>query len=380
MKEVTTLLKNRNFMHLWASQIISQVVINTLSFLLLIYLFEKTGSTIATSLIWVSYALPAVLFGPIAAVAADVVDKKKLLTWTLLIQALTVIAFSLLHTRFLYLAYGVVFTYSIANQFYVPAEAASLPLFVDKKNLPFANSLFFVTVQLGLTFGFLTAGIAYEYLGLSVSLIVGAILLLTAYSFLSLLPRIAPLEHLPKELSRGVASFIAELVEGYQFIKNTKRVLLPFLLLIGLQVSLSVIVVTLPAMAQNLLSVRPSLASIAIGVPAALGAVIATVVVSKVVSRGFSRKRVIEISLFTLSLALLILGAVVPHVHFLDWQNLGRSQFLCGRRFLCRELDSNPYSPSDCDSAGETGPCVWQHLAYNNGRDSCPGSFFGNNY
>jgi len=246
MKEIVTLLGNRKFTHLWVSQIISQVVVNTLSFLMLIYLFEKTGSTIATSLVWLAYALPAIIFGPIASVTADLVDKRRALVVTLLLQAVIISVYSLLYSRFIYLAYGIVFIYSLANQFYIPAEAASIPILVKKKILPFANSLFFVTVQLSLAFGFLLAGISYEYLGLRSSLVLSSLLLLVAVSSVSLLPKLPPLEHIPRDFAGGIVKFFQELLEGYQFIKDTRRVFLPFFILIGLQVALSVVLVTIP--------------------------------------------------------------------------------------------------------------------------------------
>lgn len=321
MKEVLTLLKNRNFVHLWLSQIISQVVINTLSFSMLIYLFDKTHSTIATSFVWLAYALPAILFGPIASVTADVADKRKTLVVTLLAQAAIVSVYAVLYSRFVYLAYGLVFVYSLANQFYIPSEAASIPVLVKKRNLPFANSLFFLTVQLGVAAGFFLAGVSYEYFGLGKTLIASSFLLFLACTSVSLLPKLPPLEHIPRDFAGGVGKFFEELLEGYQFIRNTKRVLLPFLILIGLQVSLSVVMVTMPAMAEEIVRVRPGLAGIMIVFPAAVGALISTVAVSKAISRGIPRKKVIETSLFALSVSLIVLGAVVPGLHF--W--LGRT-------------------------------------------------------
>lgn len=316
MKDIVILLKNKNFFHLWVSQIISQLVINTLSFLLLIHLFNTTHSTIATSLIWIAYALPAILAGPFASVTADLVDKKRALVMTLLAQALIVTLYAILYRQFIYLAYAIVFLYSLANQFYIPAEAASIPLIVKKKNLPFANSLFFVTVQTGLAMGFLTAGVTYEYLGLGISLVFSAVLLMVAVFSASLLPSLRPLEKIPHDIAGGVTKFFEELFEGYDFIKNTRSVSLPFVLLVGLQVSLSVIVVTIPAIAEDIVRVRPSLSGFTIIVPAVVGALSSTLIVSRAIAKGIARKRVIEVSLFVLSVVLITLGAIVPATPF----------------------------------------------------------------
>lgn len=321
MKEITALLNNRNFVHLWVSQIISQIVVNTLSFLMLIYLFEKTGSTIATSFVWLAYALPAIIFGPVASVTADLVDKRRALVTTLLAQSAIISVYALLYSRFTYLAYGVVFIYSMANQFYIPSEAASIPILVKQKNLPFANSLFFMTVQLAVACGFLLAGVSYEYLGLRSSLVLSAILLLFGAGSVSLLPKLPPLEHIPRDFAAGIARFFQELLEGFQFIKDTKRILIPFFILIGLQIALSVVLITMPVIAEDIVRVRPGLGGITIVLPGAIGALIATVAVPKAIARGLSKRKIIQVSLFTLSLSLVILGAVVPNLFF--W--LGRT-------------------------------------------------------
>ena len=90
-----------------------------------------------------------------------------------------------------------------------------------------------MTVQLGLAVGFLLAGVSYEYLGLGKSLILSAAFLFLAASSVSLLPKLAALEHVPKDFAGGVGKFFSELLEGYQFIKDTKRILMPFFLLIA---------------------------------------------------------------------------------------------------------------------------------------------------
>ena len=96
MKEFKKLLKNYKFIALLGSQILSQLTINILSFLILIKLFEQTGSSIATSFVWVAYALPAIIVGPFAAALTDFVDKKLVLMSTNLLQAVTVLIYAIL--------------------------------------------------------------------------------------------------------------------------------------------------------------------------------------------------------------------------------------------------------------------------------------------
>ena len=79
LSDFKPLVLNKNFRYLWISQILSQLTINIMNFLLLIRLYVDTGSTIATSLLWISYAIPAVAIGPIAAAAVDIFERRKVL-------------------------------------------------------------------------------------------------------------------------------------------------------------------------------------------------------------------------------------------------------------------------------------------------------------
>src|SRR5260221_13946401 len=125
MNDLKYLLKNYKFVSLLISQVLSQLTVNILSFLILIKLFQQTGSTIATSFIWIAYALPAIIIGPIAAAFVDFVDKKIILMVTNLLQALAVLVYAILiYKNLVFLPYAIVFMYSFLNQFYVPAEAA----------------------------------------------------------------------------------------------------------------------------------------------------------------------------------------------------------------------------------------------------------------
>lgn len=131
-----------DFKYLFASQVLSQLTVNMMNILLLSRLFTITGSSIATSLLWVSYALPSIFAGPIGAASVDFIDRKKVLIITNFLQALVIFIYIFMHQTSIFLLYLVVVIYSFLNQFYLPAEAASLPSVVKKADLARANSLF----------------------------------------------------------------------------------------------------------------------------------------------------------------------------------------------------------------------------------------------
>lgn len=302
----------KNFRLLWISQILSQVTVNMMNFLLLARLFEVTGSSIATSLLWVSYALPTIFFGPIGAGIVDLVSRRKMLVATNLLQALVIFLFIFSHKYSIFLLFAVVVAYSFLNQFYVPAESASLPSLVNKKKLAEANSLFFLTQQLSLIVGFGFAGIIQKFLGFNGSLILCSVLLAVAGVSVYFLPNMNPSKKLPRDFEKLLKTFLNHMVEGYRFIKNKKTILYPLLLLFIVQVGLAIVTANLPAIAKEVLHSSMDYVGLIIVVPAGIGATIASVVITNLVKNKWRKKKIIDISLglLAISVAGLVFGGI----------------------------------------------------------------------
>ncbi len=312
LSEFKPIFRNSKFLYLWSSQILSQITVNIMNFLLLARLFTVTGSSIATSLLWVAYALPAIFFGPIGAASVDLVSRRKTLMITNLLQALTVFAFIFTQQQSIFLLYSVVLIYSFFNQFYVPAESASVPSVVPKSSLPQANSLFFITQQATLVIGFGLAGLIEKLLGFQGSLILCSSLLFAAFISVSFLPEIKPHREVPETLEKLLLTFFESILEGYSFIKGKKYILLPLLLLLGIQIAFAMIIVNLPVIATEILDVSVAYAGLLVVVPAGIGATIGSIYVSRFLKRGYRKKTIIEYSLAALSLALLSIIFLIP--------------------------------------------------------------------
>jgi MFS family permease len=239
MKDFKPLIRNTKFIRLWSSQVLSQLTINIMNFLLLIRLYERTGSSIATSFLWVAYALPAILVGPIAAASVDLFDRKKMLVIANLMQSLTIFIYAFLHESSFFLLYGIVVTYSFFNQFYVPAEAASMPSLVKKKYLPQANGLFFLTQQAAMILGFGFAGLLNHTIGFHYSLYLCSFFLFLAFISVGFLPTMNTRDKMPKNFEKALLKFFTRMIEGYRFIKENRSIFLPFTLMMGLSVALS---------------------------------------------------------------------------------------------------------------------------------------------
>src|SRR4030065_1381285 len=115
LQEFKPVLRNKSFRYLWLSQITSQLSINIMNFVFLIWLFERTGSAISTSFLWVAYSLPAILVGPFASATVDLVDRRKMLIAANLLQCITVLIFALAHPENIFVLFEVVFIYSLLN-------------------------------------------------------------------------------------------------------------------------------------------------------------------------------------------------------------------------------------------------------------------------
>lgn len=312
MKELKSIFKKPGFMYLWGSQIFSQITIHILNFLLLAHLYEATNSSIATSILWVSFALPALLIGPVGAASVDLVSRRKTMMITNLLQAATVFAYIFINQGSIFIIYAIALIYSALNQFYGPAELATLPGTVGKKMLARANSLFFTTSQASLILGFGFAGILQKWIGFDGTLILSTVLLFLAFVSASFLTEAKPQKRLPVKFEKVLKTFFATIVEGYLFIKSNKAVLFPLLILLGIQAVLAILLVNLPVIASQILGISVSYSGVSLVVPAGAGALLGAAYIPNLIKKGWRKKKLIEIGLILTVFSFLTLALIVP--------------------------------------------------------------------
>jgi MFS transporter, DHA3 family, macrolide efflux protein len=310
--EYLKVLKRPQFSLLWTSQVLSQVTINMMNFLLLTRLYTVTGSSIATSLLWVAYCIPALIFGPIGAASTDLLSRRRTLMVTNLLQGLVVFTYIFINQQSIFILYAVVLIYSLLNQFYVPAEAAYLPSTVSEKRLPHANSLFFMTSQGAIVLGFGFAGVVQRLIGFEGALILSTVLLFIAFVSTSFLKEIKPKTAIPGKFEQVLKTFFNSILEGYEFIKMNKQVLYPLLILLGVQSGLSIIIVSLPVIAEQILNISVNYSGVLVVVPAGVGAVLGSIIVPRLLKKGVRKKKIIETALFLIGLAGIMLAIGIP--------------------------------------------------------------------
>ena len=141
-------------MALWGAQILSQTASNAVTSALIILVAELTHSNTSSSFLILLAIIPAVLFGFAGGIIVDRTDKRLVLLITNAARAAAIVPL-MLFGESVTAAYVVNFLVAAVTIFFVPAEAATIPAIVPKKDLLVANSLFTFTFNGAFLFGFI---------------------------------------------------------------------------------------------------------------------------------------------------------------------------------------------------------------------------------
>jgi MFS family permease len=304
-------LKVKNFQKLWGSQILSQITLNLINFVIILRIFEASHSTVAVSLVWIFYAIPAILLGPFSGTIVDLVEKRKALIWTNFSQAVIVLCYLLIKQK-IWPIYTIVFLYSLVNQLYIPAEASTLPGVVPKKLYPSANGIFMFTMYGTFLVGFSLAGPLVRLVGKEMPFFFSSLLLGLAAVSVALLPSGMRGE---RKGVRGIQEFWDKVKDGYLFIKEETAVLFPLILIVLSQIIVGILAVLIPSFATEILSIDLLDAGLVLVSPAGLGALIGAQGVVWALKR-IRKKKVISFGLFLATLGLLCFSLIIPNLPF----------------------------------------------------------------
>lgn len=219
-----TLFRSRQFALLWTAGIVSLAGDWVMRAALPYFVYQQTGSTIATAGMIVAELAPAVLLGPAAGVFVDRWDRKRLLVATNLFQALAVAALLLVSSDArLWLVYAVAAAQSLAMAFAEPAEAALLPAIVREEQLLAANSLAAFNNRLARLVGVPLGGVLLEVFGLH------SVVLIDVASFLVAAALLAPIAAPRAVIAAGDATsalgrFFDELADGVRLVRRESAI------------------------------------------------------------------------------------------------------------------------------------------------------------
>jgi len=308
----TEVLKSKNFIKIWASQILSQFTVNLLNFILILKIFESTHSTVAISLFWFFWALPAIFLGPFSGALIDYFGTRKILILSNLAQALLVL-FYLAVKSSIWPIYSLLLLYSLLNQFYLPAEAATLPRTVNKNLLPAANSLFLFTTYASLILGYGLAGSLIKLIGEQFPFVLGSFMLILAAVAVWRLPVHTFSMKIQKISLSTFSKFTKKISEGYHFIRTNNTVLFPLFLLVFSQIILSVISVLAPALVVKILKTDLLNVGERLILPIGFGGIVGMFLAVRLLKK-IRKIRLINVGYFLLSFSLFSLVLFVPYL------------------------------------------------------------------
>ncbi len=325
-------LGNRYFRYLWIAQILSQIAQNTISYVLIVQVAQLSGgSGTAAAGVIIAFTLPAVFFSPVAGVLVDRVAKRRVLVITNVVRSIVVLAFvstvavpRLDAVAALPILYLTTLIFSAVSQFFVPAEAASIPLLVKRDDLVSANALFNFTLTLAQLAGFILLGpilvplvpLLWIYIGFCVTYAICAWLTWRLPDREAAKPqRIAgDSAAAPTGMRDQMRAGMAELKEGWTFIR-ADRGLLAAIVYWSVAISVLMMLATIGSpFLKNVLHVDPTHLYFLM-VPGGIGLVLGVLLVGRI-STEKNRAAMINYSLLAAGVGLLVLG--LAH-DTLDW-------------------------------------------------------------
>ena len=163
-----TVLRQRDFSLLWFGGVLSVIGDYFLFIALPFFVYERTGSVLATGAMFAAETLPRLLFGSVAGVFVDRWDRKKTMVISDLSRALILLPLLVVAAGGpLALVYAVAFVEASVSMFFLPAKSATIPNLVAERDLTAANSLDSLGEEVPSLIGPLLGGALLGVVGLS---------------------------------------------------------------------------------------------------------------------------------------------------------------------------------------------------------------------
>ncbi|MEO7911972.1 MAG: MFS transporter, partial [Roseiflexaceae bacterium] len=221
-------LRRRNFALLWAGGLISMLGDWLLFIALPFYIYNLTGSALATGAMFIAETLPLLLFGSIGGVFADRWDRKQtMIVADLLRAALLLLLLAVRSPEWLWAIYLVVFVQSSVGQFFNPAKGALIPQLVDEQQLMPANSLNSLGVELTRLIGAPLGGALMALNGLASVVVLNCISFVVSALLIGLIATPRAAQPTPTSASEaGISALLAgvwhDLVAGFRLVRGTR--------------------------------------------------------------------------------------------------------------------------------------------------------------
>lgn len=305
-------LANPKFLALFLSQVFTQVGGNMVLFALTVQVYSLTRSSTSVSILLLTFLVPAVIFGAVAGVYVDRFDRRMMLVGTNLLRALAFLVLVFFDENLLVL-YALTIVVATLTTFFAPAEAAMIPIVVDRRQLITANGVFIFALQASFVAGFAILGPLFSnLLGTQLLILLVAVLYGLAAAMCWILPTSDP-RAMPNrageaidEAERAVAATFSQLREGLSYIRHNRGIFWSLSYLAITASLVGVMGVLGPDFAVRVLGLSEDGFVIVI-LPLGVGLVLGILVLN-VYGKYFPRQRIIEGGLIALGASLVVLA------------------------------------------------------------------------
>lgn len=284
--KIPLIFKNEQFLRLWANQVFLQVGFNVCNYTVLLILADRTHSPFIQAQFFATLTLPAFVFGLIAGPIVDMVNRKKLMLISDFLLALLFLVYAFAGNNLIAFAI-IAFLTSSTARFFIPAQAATIPLIVGKETLHFANALFLFTLMGSVILGYSIASPIIEIFGglgsraelapfllSSVFVIIGFILLLGFKDIKGIKP----------EVTEGTIfkkTFLL-LWQTVREVKVNKKVSLPILFLIFVELNVGILSVVFLEYVRRFLQLPLTSISVVLILPLVFGLIFGLTMLRKI--------------------------------------------------------------------------------------------------
>lgn len=162
--------KFKKFLVVWFGQFVSMLGSGISSFGLSLWIFMMTKSATSFAMTFLVQILPGILFAPLAGSFADRFHRKKIIIFTDSLDAVVKVflVFLLLSKKMeVWMVYPITFISQSLGTFQNPAFNASIPLLVNKEDIPRANGLMQLIRSIQNMIAPIIAGALFAFIGLA---------------------------------------------------------------------------------------------------------------------------------------------------------------------------------------------------------------------
>jgi MFS family permease len=192
----------------------------------MILAYSLTKSNLGVSIPMLSFGIPSIIFGSLAGVYADRLDRKGIMVVSCILRGMLILLLVPLVHKSITSIFLVSFLIYTVAQFFAPAESSSIPELVEKKNLIVANSLFMITWMGASMIGFGLGAPLMNWIGEQGTFVLSASFYLISSGLIFLVPikyqvsdSISPTGHILNDLKNGLDYINKNLLVSYSLFK-----------------------------------------------------------------------------------------------------------------------------------------------------------------